>query len=590
MRGAPAVQAPAPAQPLQKGNTMGKKLTILHGAHSAILAIVLCAALIAVFLTGCGSSAYTEDEYDDLSYEDAVTELKSLLTKIDVDTVEDPAIDIYSETASEADALADIDTFEITVEGNGEINIEIAAATELTSDSPDDWLNVVAEAFNKEGYTIDGKTVTVTVRQITSGEAYTYIAAGAYEPDVFIPSNEAWGLMVEASGISIEQITDRIAGNTAGVLIESGTYEEFIEQYGEATLENILEAAIAGDLTFAYTNPYTSSTGLNLLAAMLKAFDEDNPLSSEAQEKLLEYQQTSPPVAYTTSVLSSQAAKGVINAMVMEEQAYINTAELADYVYIPFGIRHDHPVYTFDWCTDEEQEAAALFVEYCLTDENQELAAEKGFNLHDDYESDDPGLDGAGYIAAQQVWKESKNGGNPIVAVFVADVSGSMSGEPLSSLKSALVSASSYIGSDNYVGLVSYSSSVTINLEIAQFDATQRAYFSGEVNNLMASGSTATYDAVIVALDMLAEAAEEIPDATLMLFVLSDGEQNVGYSINRVTSIIAGMDIPVYTICYNYDDDNGELARLSDINEAAALNAQSDDVVNQLRNLFNVTL
>ena len=556
-----------------------------------IITILLCAVLTVSLLTGCGSSSvYTEDGDDDLSYDDAVDEIQSLLTKIDIETVTDPTLDIYSDTTSEADALADIDTFDITVEGDGEINIEIAAATELSSDSPDDWLNVVAEAFNEEGYTIDGKTVTVTVRQITSGEAYTYISAGAYEPEVFIPSNEAWGLMIEACGIGITQIAERIAGNTAGVLIESETYETFIEQYGEATLENILEAAIAGDLTFAYTNPYTSSTGLNLLTAMLKAFDEDNPLSSEAQEKLLEYQQTSPPVAYTTSVLRNQAAKGVINAMVMEEQAYINTAELSDYVYIPFGIRHDHPVYTFDWCTDEEQEAAALFVEYCLSDENQELATEKGFNLHDDYESDDPGLDGAGYIAAQQVWKESKNGGNPIVAVFVADVSGSMSGEPLSSLKSALVSASAYIGSDNYVGLVSYSSDVTINLEIAQFDATQQAYFSGEVKNLMAAGSTATYDAIIVALNMLAEAAEEIPNATLMLFVLSDGEQNVGYSIDRVTPIIAGMNIPVYTICYNYDDDNGELATLSDINEAAALNAESDDVVNQLRNLFNVTL
>ena len=556
-----------------------------------ILSLSLCVILTAAVLSGCGSSSvYTEDDYDALSYEDALDEIESLLTKIDVTTVEDPTLDIYSDTTSEADALADIDTFDITVQGDGEINIEIAAATELSSDSPDDWLNVVAEVFNEEGYTINGKSVTVTVRQITSGEAYTYIAAGAYEPEVFIPSNYLWGEMLDASGIGIEQITDRIAGNTAGILIESETYEEFIEAYGEATLETVLEASIAGDLTFAYTNPYTSSTGLNMLTAMLKAFDEDDPLSSEAQEKLLEYQQTSPPVAYTTSVLRNQAAKGVINAMVMEEQAYINTAELSDYVYIPFGVRHDHPVYTFDWCTDEEKEAAELFTEYCLSDENQELASDKGFNLHDDYEGDDCGLTGAEIITAQQVWKESKNGGNPIVAVFVADVSGSMSGTPLASLQSALVSASAYIGSDNYVGLVSYASDVTINLEIAQFDATQQAYFSGEVKSLIASGSTATYDAIIVALSMLAEAAEEIPDATLMLFVLSDGVQNVGYSIDRVTPIIAGMDIPVYTICYNYDDDNGELATLSDINEAAALNAESDDVVNQLRNLFNATL
>lgn len=351
-----------------------------------------------------------------------------------------------------------------------------------------------------------------------------------------------------------------------------------------------MEATLAGDLIFAYTNPYTSSTGLNILTAMLKAFDEGNPLSAKAQEKLLEYQKSSPPVAYTTAVLRNQASKGVINAMVMEEQAYINTPELADYVYIPAGIRHDHPVYTFDYCSQEERDAAALFADYCLSEENQKLADEKGFNRHDDYVSQDPGLDGTGYLTAQKVWKQNKNGGRPIIAVFVADVSGSMSGEPLNSLKSSLINASSYIGSEHYIGLVSYSGNVTINLPIGQFDATQKAYFSGEVKKLSDGGNTATYDAVLVALDMLAKKAGEVPDAKLMLFVLSDGQQNEGYSLDRITPIIEGMQVPVYTIGYNYDDTNGELNDLSGINEAAALNATSDDIGNQLRNLFNVTV
>lgn len=89
---------------------------------------------------------------------------------------------------------------------------------------------------------------------------------------------------------------------------------------------------------------------------------------------------------------------------------------------------------------------------------------------------------------------------------------------------------------------------------------------------------------------MLAKKAEEVPDAKLMLFLLSDGEQNEGYSLKRVTPIVAGMQVPVYTIGYNYADENGELNTLSGINEAAALSANSDDIANQLRNLFNVTV
>ncbi|MBR6315630.1 MAG: VWA domain-containing protein [Lachnospiraceae bacterium] len=555
-----------------------------------IMAGVLSASLAVTMLAGCGGvRTENDDRADALSYDDAQAEMNTLLKKVSVSTVEDPILDIYSEEVSEADALADIDTFPITVRGNGDIDIEVAAATEMSADAPDDWMNEVAKKFNKAGYTVGAKSVSVSVRKITSGEAVTYMNAGAYEPQVFAPSNFAWGEMLKASGIGITKIEDRIAGNTAGILIKKDVYDSFIEKYKEATVGNVLTASNAGDLTFAYTNPYTSSTGLNILTAMLKSFDNNNPLSEQASQALLEYQKSSPPVAYTTAVLRNSAKKGIINAMVMEEQAYVNTPELKDFVYVPAGIRHDHPIYTFDWDSDEEVEAAKLFTEYCKNEASQKLATEKGFNRHDDYQAQDPGLTGAEYLAAQKLWKQNKNGGKPIIAVFVADVSGSMDGEPLNALKSSLINASSYIGSDHYIGLVSYASKVTINLPIEQFDATQRAYFAGEVKNLSAVGGTATYDAVLVGLDMLEKKAKEVPDAKLMLFVLTDGDQNEGWSLSRVTGIVGGLQVPIYSIAYNYSNTD-ELERLSNINEAAIIKAGSDDIANQIRNLFNVQL
>ena len=378
-------------------------------------------------------------------------------------------------------------------------------------------------------------------------------------------------------------------------MIKKDVYKDFLDKYKKASLENILDAAVAGDLIFAYTNPYTSSTGLNILTAMLNAFDSNNPLSDTAQAKLLEYQKTSPPVAYTTAVLKNQAAKGVISAMVMEEQAYINTPELSGFAYIPAGIRHDHPVYTFSYCSDEEKKAAELFAEFCTNEENQKLATEKGFNRHNDYTSQDPGLDGTGYLTAQKVWKRNKNGGKPVAAVFIADVSGSMGGEPLNSLRSSLVNASAFVGQEHYIGLISYSNNVTINLPIQKFDAMQKAHFCGEVKSLSESGSTATYDAVLVGLHMLQEKIKDlkkegIDDVKPLLFVLSDGKQNEGYSLNRIAPIVAGLQVPIYTISYNYNDSDEELRRLSEINEVSSLTASNDDIINQLRSLFNVEL
>ena len=549
-----------------------------------LIAVALAATIA---FTGC-SGVRTEKEKT-LSKEEAMTELNTLLKKVDVDEVDNPTIDIYSEDTKEADALADIDTFPLVLRGNGNIDIEIAAPSELCGDAPDDWLINVAQKFNKGGNTIDGKSVSVSIRKISSGEVVTYVNADAYKPDVYIPSNYALGMMIEASGVGIEKIEDRIAGNTAGLLLRKDVNQEVQEKYGEVTVANVLTAANDGVLTFAYTNPYTSATGLNILTAMLASFDPSDPLSSKASKALLDYQKKAPPVAYTTGVLRESARKGVVNAMVMEEQAYINTPELRDYVYTPAGIRHDHPVYVFEWTSDEKKQAAKMFTEFCKSADNQKTATEKGFNRHDEYKDQDSGLTGTQYISAQKVWKENKTGGKPIIAVFVTDVSGSMDGEPLNALKDSLVKSSIYIGQEHYVGLVSYASSVTINLPIDQFDATQQAKFSGETKALTASGGTATYDAILVAVDMIEKKMEEVPDAKPLIFVLTDGVQNEGYSLNRITGIIGGLQIPVYSIAYNYSD-TGELEKLSGINEAATIKAGSDDIVNQLRNLFNVNM
>ena len=557
--------------------------------RSRITAGVTALALAMCVFTGC--TKHEEGANTEYTYDEALKELNAFNAQLTPDNIQ-ARLDIYNSESASA-TLADIDTFPLTVKGNGQIDIEIAAATEMSSEAPDDWLNEVAEKFNSSGKTVDGKSVSVTIRRITSGEVITYMTEGDYRPDVYAPSSDAWGEMLSAKSIETIKITDRIAGNTAGVLMEKKTYDQFISKYGDVTLSNVLDASIAGDLTFAYTNPYTSSTGLNILTGMLHAFDNNNPLSDTAQQKLLDYQKKSPPVAYTTGVLRDQASKGIIKAMVMEEQAYHNSPELRDYVYTPAGIRHDHPVYTFTYVSAEKQSAAKLFTEYCQSDESQALATKKGFNLHDDYVSQPSGLDGAGYLAAQKIWKQSKDGGQPIIAVFVADISGSMAGVPINSLKDSLLSTSSYISSDNYIGLVSYADNVHVNLPIKKFDEEQRAYFSGAVKDLDIEGNTATYDAVLVALKMMIDKKEEIPNAKLMLFVLSDGAQNCGYSLDRISPIVGGLKIPVYTIGYNIDEGSSaasELKQLSSINEASLINATSDDLINHMRNLFNTQL
>ncbi len=140
------------------------------------------------------------------------------------------------------------------------------------------------------------------------------------------------------------------------------------------------------------------------------------------------------------------------------------------------------------------------------------------------------------------------------------------------------------------MGFVRYSSDVTIELPIAQLNLNQRAFFQGAIDNLVANGSTATYDAITVAMDMIAKAKVDHPTAKCMIILLSDGAQNEGYSLSTITYALTDSRIPVYTIGYGVDADADELSRVSSINEAATIKADEEDIIYKLKSLFNSQL
>lgn len=556
----------------------------------SIISLTLVIVLVLACFAGC-SQVYDDPSSDvkDISRDDAIAEMDAILSRVSVYEEEAPVDLDMVDYSNEADALADISVFPVTVQGNGEINLEIAADTELSSEAPDDWMNILAQRFNREDHEYNGKKVTITVRQITGGEVVTYMRAGLYQPDLYVPSHGAWGKMLDASGIQTVTLCDRLLGNTAGILISDKVYDSFLEKYKEVSMKTVVDATINHDLTFAYTYPYASSTGLNMLTMILAAFDPANPLSETASQKLLEYQKTAPPTAHTTAIMRNNAKKGIVNAMAMEEQAYVLNKELADYIYVPVGIRHDHPVFSFSYVSKEKQEAARLFIDYCLTEDAQKLGYEKGFNRHDDYKGQDPGLDGLGYLAAQKLWKKNKTGGRPVIAVFVTDISGSMRGNKIASLQDALLRSAQFIDSENYLGLIAYSDDVHVMLPIGQFDSMQRAKFSGAVKQLSANGRTAIYDATMAAMKMLLDKQKEIPDAIPVMFVLSDGHQEGGVNLSRILPIVKAVKIPIYTIGFEmWEEDEAEMKKLSQVSgEAELTDAGDKDVVNVLRGLLN---
>lgn len=550
--------------------------------------VVFVVLALLVFLGVYGVLQLTSDSK---STERAEKHLAKMVKKIDATERElvKGTVDLGGSTTL-AEELPDIDKYPMTLQGNGQVNIEVFAAPEKAGEGTDGWMLEVAEKFNKEGYTIGGQTVSVSIRSMSSGTGADYIASGKYVPQAFSPSNELWGELIKAQGTDMELVAKKVTGNVAGVLVSQKVKKEIQSKYGEVTFKTVVEATTNGEVAMGYTNPFYSSTGLNFLLETLYLKDSDNILSDTAIEGFASFQKNVPFVSYTTQQMRDAADSGTLDGMVTEYQTYINDKNLSNYEFIPFGARHDGPIYAVGDLTQDQKEAVSMFADYCLTDKMQESAKKYGFNQYEDYTSEIPDFDGATIKEAQNLWKENKDSGSSITAVFVADTSGSMDGEPINQLKESLINAGQYIDADNSIGLVSFNTDVFIDLPIAKFDLNQRSYFNGAVENLVCLGGTATYNGITVAADMLVQAEKADPNTKLVLFLLSDGVKNQGYDLSEVEDILKEYQIPVYSIAYGEEANMTELNAVSSVNEATVIDADSDDVIYKLKNLFNAQM
>jgi Ca-activated chloride channel family protein len=276
---------------------------------------------------------------------------------------------------------------------------------------------------------------------------------------------------------------------------------------------------------------------------------------------------------------------GSLDAFVMEWQTYIQTDSLrSGFEFIPFGVRHDNPLYAVGDVSPGEMETLEAFAEFARRDRYRNLAEDYGFDPPD-YTSDVAIPAGSSLIDAQNLWKEKKDAGRPVAAVFVADVSGSMAGTRLFSLQRALRTARGFISAEASVGMVEFSDQTVLRLPIEEFDLNQQARFIAAVDDMDAAGGTAMYDGITLGLSMLLSHQATNPTAKPLLIVLTDGETNEGYTLSDVQATIGGLRIPVYTVGFEANLD--ELGRLSSLVEAATINASEEDVEFKISALFN---
>jgi Ca-activated chloride channel family protein len=399
--------------------------------------------------------------------------------------------------------------------------------------------------------------------------------------------------MVEAHGIQTVPISQQLVGNTAGIIMKESVLHTLESKYGTVDIKQVIDAVIQGNIAMGYTNPFASSTGLNFLVTVLATFaagDATKMLSDEVVSAFEAFQQGVPFVSLTTLQMRESVQRdGSLDAFIMEHQTFVNTPVLqSGYAFIPFGITHDNPLYGIGDLSAEKRQVLQQFAKFVAQSAYQQRAREYGFHRVSDYHPPLQTPSGELLIQAQKLWKQKKDAGKPIVAVFLSDVSGSMRGGALRNLKQALIEGSKFIDAKNAIGLAAFNHEVVQFLPIRDFNLNQRAAFTAAVEDMNADGNTAMYDGIVIALKLLADVRNTFPDSKPMLFVLTDGVTNKGLKFQEVKSTMTALKIPIYTIGYNAKFE--VLQEISALNEAANLNADEEDIAYKIGALLNAEM
>ncbi|MBE9042354.1 VWA domain-containing protein [Oscillatoriales cyanobacterium LEGE 11467] len=487
------------------------------------------------------------------------------------------------------------------------VYIEIFSSAEKANGKKIDerWLVDVAEAFNQQQFTTSSQQVIqVGIRKIPSGVGERTIAGGAAQP-AMVRSHGLWLEMLKSKGIGVNLVTDSLLPNNAGFVIQNQLKKELWGNE-DVTFDRVLDAILAGKITVGYTNPFTSSTGMNLLHTLLWQaaghHQDGSPLTStdlqspQVRSVFETHQKQVLITALITPDLKNIAIRDPqkLPAFAVSYLDYSSLKQLPEFAqtsYIPFGIPHSNPLAGFSWNTAQQQEALQKFAEFANTQAMQKLAPDMGDEVINYIQRPDlPKLPaGDVLIEAQSFWKKQKDGDRTVYLMGVIDTSGSMEGEPLNAVKSGLQIASKEINSGNYFGLITFDDRPHFRLPLAPFDTLQHQRLLAAIDYLRADGSTAMYDAIMVGLSELMKYQKDDPNGRFYLLVLTDGDTNRGFNFARVKSIIQESGVRVYPIAYG-DVNQSELDEIAALRESTVKLGTPENVQGLLKGLFQTNL
>lgn len=501
--------------------------------------------------------------------------------------------------------------------------LEIASTNTIS-----DWTAAIATRFNSERHTTsNGEVISVNFTNTTSGDAQRAILNASSQPDVWIAGNSSW---VETANevwmdLNRTQLVSDTCTPTVATPIGLAMWQPMAEAFGYPNPVNIgalIQISMSeegwgmvghpewGNFKFGHSHPDYSDDGL--LALSFISYRILEKLEGVTPEEI--YSEISIGALYTleqntyhygietSSLLELMAIRGpqYLHVVASTEADVLRANdEYGDQLRFPlvfvypqlgtFWGEHTYCVLDTDWVTESDREAAAIFSDYLLAREQQELAMqhylrpvnpsieltapftlENGTNpeiTSDIVPAMEPPSAGVA-SAVRDIFHMVKK---PTTVILVLDTSGSMEGD---SLRNAANSASDFISRldpRDEVYVIGFSDAI-VPIGQGGIVADIGEALSSTVRNVIAGGGTSLYDAVCNAIEQVDALSIEHSDEDIQhlygIVVLSDGEDtSSNISENQMYNCLPDgesvEEVKIYTIAYGANANQSVLTRIA---------------------------
>lgn len=467
---------------------------------------------------------------------------------------------------------------------------EPSNAVEVTfaySSEKQPWIDPLATKFNGERHTLPGSNQPIYIKAFVadSGTARQQIVDKTLQPVVWSPSNSLWKSVLNFE--ADQELGGSGPGDADPLLLNPvviAMWRPMAEALGwpgkPIGLKDILDLNANpqgwgafghpewGPFKYAHTNPEVSSTGLSAVTAEFYAgagktsgLTEDDVNNPAVRSFVQSIESSIVHYSSTTTIFKDNIRQGgmsYISAIALEEQTVIelnktNMPTPLVAIYPKEGtFWHDNPyiILKAPWVTADQAKAAAVFRDYLLQPNNQQLALALGFRPANSGVSfrTEPFTNANGVdvdqpkttlqVPSPRVLEGVKNAWSILRKeaniMLILDVSPSMDNQD--KLQNALDGVRIFLNEIrdvDRVGFVVFDSSSHLLVPIDTLAKT-RSKILDYVNNpdsLPRNNSTAIYDGVAAGLDELDRLNDHSHINALVL--LTDGQDNSSSTANK---------------------------------------------------------